>query len=778
MSPPVLGITRPLAPQPTRPSDIPVLQPLQNHYPLKSTRSRRGTINAACRECRLKKLKCDGARPSCQRCIVKGIDSCEYTVNPGETRFTALKRKNASLVTESDRMQKFIEALRAASPSQAQEMLNTLRTADASTQLLSTLAHSDPEPQPQPLQRQKSDSSVSSGPSPLSSNGNDSTLTPHTSRSRSCNSSTNTDPSLPVDDTPALDTHSQSFSDCERPLPSVDVLRKCTSTFYNESGKLFQVFSPSHIEAQFQILADAQSDKQARRLATCELCAVGAIGSQYIKEKEYLPEGTQQNIYSAAKHLLEDAVTSDANRAAKTCVMLTLYNCMNKQKVAMTFVAMGLNLLTRPPIPQVCPPNMERSHWMELRKTWRVLVFLEAWLSSTLGYVSGLQLPKDLVNAKNLEIEDEANLEEKVTTEMVRITVIKFDMLRLSLSFNGLSALMVETITKELNHWHQNLPRDMRLTELANNPEVSFELRRTIYYVNFLYFGARIMLLRRVLQSMHDKNSLLVGDEATVNGLIAQAKHAATESAKLFERLLIEGGIIQRCWVCIFQAYSSCVIILHNVAEMLFEQHMEGRFAARLQDDLHLASACLDFLGVCGQKDVAAGQFHSLLSRFYAILNSTANGRLKFGQDVISTARELNELIRRPFKTQAQDSVECCYRWQEDDHQHNQCRERIDEPIIRDVSNAPDQSCCCDDSWQRIDGIKNDGMIHDLLSGIRPGRFLPGFESSACQRREQKVCPSNKTYSSRDSHVVTHRSTNLPFNCLCMAERTGCPVFS
>ncbi|KAH0265858.1 hypothetical protein KCU91_g11167, partial [Aureobasidium melanogenum] len=36
----------------------------------------------------------------------------------------------------------------------------------------------------------------------------------------------------------------------------------------------------------------------------------------------------------------------------------------------------------------------------------------------------------------------------------------------------------------------------------------------------------------------------------------------------------------------------------------------------------------------------------------------------------------------------------------------------------------------------------------------------------------------DKTYSSRDSHVVTHRSTNLPFNCLCMAERTGCPVFS
>ncbi|CAD0096544.1 unnamed protein product [Aureobasidium mustum] len=516
MSPPVLGFTRPLAPQPVRPNDAPVLQPLQHHYPLKSTRSRRGTINAACRECRLKKLK----RPSCQRCLAKGIDSCEYTVNPGETRFTALKRKNASLVTESDRMQKFIEALRSASPSQAQEMLDSLRTADASTQLLSTLAHFDPESQP--LQRQESDSSVS----------------------------------------------------------SVDQSLLC-------------IISPNQV-----------------------------------------------------------------------------------------FAEMGLNLLTRPPIPQVCPPNMERSHWTELRKTWRVLVFLETWLSSTLGYVSGLQLPKELTNAKNLQIDDETNLEAKVTTEMIRITIIKFDMLRLSLSFQGLSALMVQTITKELHHWYQNLPRDMRLTELAKNPEISFELRRTIYYVNFLYFGAQIMLLRRVLQSMHENNSLLAGDEAAVNDLIMQAKHAARESAKLFERLYIEGGIVQKCWVCI-------------------------------------------------QKDVAAGQFHSLLSRFYAILYATANGQLKFGPDVIGTARELNELIRRPFKTQGQESVECCYLWQEEDHQHHQREQGIDDVIVRDVANAPNQSFCCDDSWQRIDGIKNDGMIHDLLSGIRPGRFLPGFESSA-----------------------------------------------
>nr|POE77924.1 hypothetical protein CFP56_09566 [Quercus suber] len=49
--------------------------------------------------------------------------------------------------------------------------------------------------------------------------------------------------------------------------------------------------------------------------------------------------------------------------------------------------------------------------------------------------------------------------------------------------------------------------------------------------------------------------------------------------------------------------------------------------------------------------------------------------------------------------------------------------------------------------------------------------FFPGSYSfvEECQ---------NKTYNSEDSHVVTHRTTNSPVDCLCMAERTGCPVLS
>ncbi|KAG9730373.1 hypothetical protein KCU73_g11876, partial [Aureobasidium melanogenum] len=63
---------------------------------------------------------------------------------------------------------------------------------------------------------------------------------------------------------------------------------------------------------------------------------------------------------------------------------------------------------------------------------------------------------------------------------------------------------------------------------------------------------------------------------------------------------------------------------------------------------------------------------------------------------------------------------------------------------------------------------------HQVFSCVSDVLVLFEKQKKLVEPEDQK----NKTYSSRDSHVVTHRSTNLPFNCLCMAERTGCPVFS
>jgi hypothetical protein len=63
-----------------------------------------------------------------------------------------------------------------------------------------------------------------------------------------------------------------------------------------------------------------------------------------------------------------------------------------------------------------------------------------------------------------------------------------------------------------------------------------------------------------------------------------------------------------------------------------------------------------------------------------------------------------------------------------------------------------------------------------------------GFYGCCCKTVNVKSRPirkykrdqskKTKTYNRRDSQMVTHSSTSRPVQCLCMAERTGCPVLT
>jgi hypothetical protein len=46
------------------------------------------------------------------------------------------------------------------------------------------------------------------------------------------------------------------------------------------------------------------------------------------------------------------------------------------------------------------------------------------------------------------------------------------------------------------------------------------------------------------------------------------------------------------------------------------------------------------------------------------------------------------------------------------------------------------------------------------------------------RKKVMTASKNTKTYNRRDSQMVTHSSTSRPVQCLCMAERTGCPVLT
>ncbi|KHO01502.1 Zn(2)-C6 fungal-type DNA-binding domain protein [Metarhizium album ARSEF 1941] len=65
----------------------------------------------ACERCRRKKAKCDGERPTCDRCL-RNNTSCQYDADVGESRSSALKKKYGALEKETGQLRKEVHELK------------------------------------------------------------------------------------------------------------------------------------------------------------------------------------------------------------------------------------------------------------------------------------------------------------------------------------------------------------------------------------------------------------------------------------------------------------------------------------------------------------------------------------------------------------------------------------------------------------------------------------------------------------------------------------------
>ncbi|KAF2726255.1 hypothetical protein K431DRAFT_4979 [Polychaeton citri CBS 116435] len=98
-----------------------------------AARPKRTLIESACGACRRRKSRCDGIRPACSRCIALKTD-CAYQTEDGESRWSALKRKNTELSgkateleSERDELRELVSQLQARPEYEAQEILDRIR---------------------------------------------------------------------------------------------------------------------------------------------------------------------------------------------------------------------------------------------------------------------------------------------------------------------------------------------------------------------------------------------------------------------------------------------------------------------------------------------------------------------------------------------------------------------------------------------------------------------------------------------------------------------------
>jgi hypothetical protein len=101
---------------------------------------------SACVECRRRKQKCTGERPSCKFCAEKS-QVCSYEVADGMTRSEDLKLKVREATERGDRLEELVGAMRHGTDQQSSELLARLRIGATVDDLLDPEARLDHFPE-------------------------------------------------------------------------------------------------------------------------------------------------------------------------------------------------------------------------------------------------------------------------------------------------------------------------------------------------------------------------------------------------------------------------------------------------------------------------------------------------------------------------------------------------------------------------------------------------------------------------------------------------------
>ncbi|RSM11392.1 hypothetical protein CEP52_003058 [Fusarium oligoseptatum] len=562
------------------------------------------SVAQACRNCRQNKVKCDGRRPQCGTCVSK-LRSCRYESKVNQPRRAALKSRLEAL-------ERLFTTLQAKPTQDANLLLQQIRSSDDIDALLDLEDETSPPSLNGSINTSSGISSLSTPTAGSASEEQSVRSSPSRSQSTVSSSLQATDVSNDADQKASIHSStpaSRELSmDMSRSLvslviPSATTTQSAVDSFFNSSGRLFHVFSREQILRYHEdVFVNDGCTVPNQKTAICCLAAVAAVGVQY--NSDDFDVGTDAVFYDVARHFFENLVEEQPLDAIKACTMLAMYNMMNKATVSLAYIDIGLSMSKRHSLNDKLyhHPSLSPEEWIDYRRTWRTLI----WLSSTLGYIKGGHISfREMVPLVEVELDHSCEVSHIVQTEMTKISLLNAEILRMHLSSKEMTCQAIDAIDKDLQDWHDLLPSQMHLPNLCRQ-DLPVEARRSILATHLLYLGTRMLLYRRIASQFvwpsptdDESNVARESYEEYLLSHADQAITAARQSSRILGLLQAEKGIFKKCWLIIFQSYTSCVVLLHCVAQKQIHQFPRSSW----EDDLAQARMCLDVLSFCSTLD-------------------------------------------------------------------------------------------------------------------------------------------------------------------------------
>ncbi|KAK6205825.1 hypothetical protein LQW54_008210 [Pestalotiopsis sp. IQ-011] len=403
-------------------------------------------------------------------------------------------------------------------------------------------------------------------------------------------------------------------------------IKEAFTYFNNSTDFLFYSYSAADALAVLDQIADVES--RPNKSVLCQACAMVAVGACFSRGKISAELGDYS--YSIAKLFMDDCIENDPGNAIKVCALLTARNIVVKATVALAYIELGLGLCRNMHLyDKKFVPLISAEEWSERKRVWRSLLTLQLWLQTTLGWVPHESAPE--LTWKDFELRVPKGVEdiEFFQQSMARMTILKHKLLQVLPASENVPVSHYHDLHRSLHEWYEDLPAEAQISNLSHAP-IQSVTRFKLYYLHLNHLGTRLLIFRCLLrrhERLRQQGNTSSEFHAVLMNWAADGITAARQSARLSWLMFTEGAAVRHCWLCIFQAYVACCIILHFCFQKILRHRTTD---PELAQDLQIAKNMIEILSYCRELDVVAGGLHSVVTDYLKIVHEALDQRHLF----------------------------------------------------------------------------------------------------------------------------------------------------
>ncbi|KAF2196467.1 hypothetical protein GQ43DRAFT_383250 [Delitschia confertaspora ATCC 74209] len=412
----------------------------------------------------------------------------------------------------------------------------------------------------------------------------------------------------------------------EKNLPPEDLTRRAMYAFIRGTGSFLYIWTYSQADEILDRIY--QSEKAVDSVTLAECFIVAGMGAYYDDDDDDDDDAFTDHIRNAlyASGTLqfdEKSARVDYPRTMRLLLSMSFYALLKKHTSARYLVAAGLQVAR-----WKCPTQQQsllRNDTEGWRKVYRSLVFMDCWLSYTLGYISDVSA-RDIAYAC-APYADSTTLEEAIHALTSKIGLISAEIARAMVSPDLTTRETITPLKRKLETWRNEVPDMLQISTLmvSDTPHLTLYQRRSMLLVHTLYFSALMLLYRPLLLAAAEAQFSADGNTRSPDFLFDEVRNfksecfdAAQQVAQVLSLISFGGTLTKRCWMIIHSAFSASIVLLFHAMTVLLEGSPKAA-----DEDLKYTSGCLEILEKCSSEEAVAATYFRMLRPLYEFIRDT-----------------------------------------------------------------------------------------------------------------------------------------------------------